>query len=217
MLTRVLVAINVIVYVWENLTGALDSNAALEAHGGLLGVDVMAGDWWRIVTSAFLHENLTHILFNMIALWQVGTFVEIIYGTPRMAILYVVSMIGGGLAITYLTPDVITIGASGAIFGLFGALAVGGLRLGERGRSIMKQSTGIIVINLLIGFIPGMNISMAGHVGGLVAGTFCGLLLFRMPRPRVAVEGPQPGYAQPGYAQRMDPHDDPGVETIEHQ
>jgi rhomboid protease GluP len=211
-LTRVLIAINVIAYVWENLTGALDSTASLEAHGGLLGVDVMAGDWWRIVTSAFLHENITHILFNMIALWQVGTFVEIIYGTPRMAIIYALSMVGSGLAITYLTPNVITIGASGAIFGLFGALAVGGFRLGERGKSIMKQSTGIIVINLLIGFIPGMNISMAGHVGGLVVGTFCGLVLFTMPRPPVAVEA-----GQPAYAQRIGPHDDPGVETIEHQ
>jgi membrane associated rhomboid family serine protease len=122
-------------------------------------------------------------------------------------------MVCGGLAVTYVQPDIITIGASGAIFGLFGALAVAGLRLGERGKQIMQQTTGIIVINLAIGFIPGMNISVTDHVGGLVAGTLCGLVLFRMPRPRqpVAVEG------EPAYAQRIDPNDDPGRETIEHQ
>jgi hypothetical protein len=77
----------------------------------------------------------------------------------------------------------------------------------------MQQTTGIIVINLGIGFIPGMNISVTDHIGGLIAGTLCGLLLFRMPRPRepVAVA------AEPAYAQRIDPDDDPGRETIEHQ
>jgi membrane associated rhomboid family serine protease len=211
-LTRVLVAINVIAYVWEKLTGALDSNAALEAHGGLLGTDVMAGEWWRIFTSAFLHGSEMHILFNMIALWQVGTFVELIFGTPRMALIYFFAMIGSGVAVTYLTPNDVTIGASGAIFGLFGALAVAGFRLGERGRDMMRQTTGIIVINLVIGFLPGLNISMAGHVGGLVVGTLCGLVLFRVPRPPVPV-----AQSEPAYAQRIAPYDDPGIETIEHQ
>jgi membrane associated rhomboid family serine protease len=211
-LTRVLVAINVIVYVWELQSGALDSNAALETHGGLVGADVMAGEWWRIFTSAFLHGSIMHISFNMIALWQVGTFVELIFGTPRMAIIYVISMIGSGYAAAYFTPpDEVTIGASGAIFGLFGALAVAGFRLGDRGRDIMRQTSGIIVINLIIGFIPGLNISYQGHIGGLIAGTLCGLLLYRPLRLRAAVEA-QP----PEYAQRMAPDADPGIETIEH-
>jgi rhomboid protease GluP len=208
-LTRVLVAINVIAFLWEYLVGV---NNALDA-GGLLGTAVLAGDWWRILTSGFLHENITHILFNMIALWQVGSYVELIYGAPRMAIMYFVAMIGGGLTVTYLQPTIITIGASGAIFGLFGALAIAGLRLGDAGRRIMQQTTGIIVINLVIGFIPGMNISVTDHIGGLIAGTLCGLLLFRMPKPRAAVAT----QTDPAYAQRIDPNDDPGRETIEHQ
>jgi membrane associated rhomboid family serine protease len=211
-LTRVLVALNVIAYLWEMQSGALDSNAALETHGGLVGADVLAGDWWRIFTSAFLHGSLMHIAFNMIALWQVGTFVELIFGTPRMAIIYFISMVGSGLAATYFTaPDEVTIGASGAIFGLFGALAYAGFRLGDRGRDIMRQTSGIIVINLIIGFIPGLNISYQGHIGGLIAGTLCGLVLYRPLRLAVAQqpEGPQ-------YAQRIAPHDDPGVVTIEH-
>jgi rhomboid protease GluP len=183
--------------------------AQLYAHGGLYGPVLQNGQWWRIVTSAFLHGSDMHLLFNMIALFQVGTFVELIYGTPRMAIIYAVAGLIGGVAVTEYTPDVVTIGASGAIFGLFGALAVAGFRLGERGRSIMQQTTGIIVINLAISLWPGSNISIADHVGGLIAGTFCGLVLFRIPRQRVAVEGQGPGYAQ-----RIGP--DPGAVTIEH-
>ena len=209
MLTRILVAINVIVYLFERLVWGLDPNS-LYAHGGLYGPVLANGQWWRILTSAFLHGSDMHILFNMIALFQVGTFVELIFGTPRMAIIYFLAAIGGGVAVTYFTPDVVTIGASGAIFGLFGALAVAGFRLGARGRSIMQQTTGIIVINLAISLWPGSNISIADHIGGLVVGTLCGLVLFRIPRPRVAVG--QPG--GPGYAQRIGP--DPGVVTIEH-
>ena len=208
MLTKLLVAINVIVYLFERLVWGLDP-AQLYAHGGLYGPVLQNGQWWRIVTSAFLHGSDMHLLFNMIALYQVGTFVELIYGTPRMAIIYFLSAFGGGVAVTYLSPYVVTIGASGAIFGLFGALAVAGFRLGPRGRSIMQQTTGIIVINLAISFFPGSNISVADHIGGLITGTLCGLALFRMPRApvTVAAEGP-------GYAQRIGP--DPGIVTIEH-
>jgi membrane associated rhomboid family serine protease len=183
---------------------------AAEMRGGLIPSYVLAGQWWRIITSAFLHADLMHIAFNMFALFQVGSFVEMIYGTPRMAIIYTVAMFGGGLAVVYFAADVPTIGASGAIFGLFGALAVAGLRLGQPGKQILQQSTGIIVINLIISFFPGSNISYQDHVGGLIAGTICGLLLFRIPRPKVAVQSDGPAYAQ-----RIDPYD-PGVVTIEH-
>ncbi len=208
MLTKLLVAINVIVYLFERLVWGLDP-AQLYAHGGLYGPVLQNGQWWRIVTSAFLHGSDMHLLFNMIALYQVGTFVELIYGTPRMAIIYALAGLAGGVAVTEFTPDVVTVGASGAIFGLFGALAIAGLRLGQRGKSIMQQTTGIIVINLAISFWPGSNISIADHVGGLIVGTLCGLILFRIPRPRVAVEAQGPHYAQ-----RIGP--DPGAVTIEH-
>jgi rhomboid protease GluP len=205
-LTRILVAINVIAYIWEKFSGALNSNASLEAHGALVGTDVqLQGQWWRIVTSAFLHGSEIHILFNMLALWQVGAFIELIFGTPRMAAIYAFAMLGSGLAITYFTPFDVTIGASGAIFGLFGALGVAALRLGERGRDILKQTIGIIIINLVLGFtLPG--ISNAGHIGGLIFGTIAGIALFRTPRPAPV----------PVYAQRIDARRDPGVVTIEH-
>ena len=208
MLTKLLVAINVIVYLCERLVWGLDP-AQLYAHGGLYGPVLQNGQWWRIITSAFLHGSDMHLLFNMIALYQVGTFVELIYGTPRMAIIYACAGFAGGVAVTEFTPDVVTIGASGAIFGLFGALAIAGFRLGARGRSIMQQTTGIIVINLAISLWPGSNISIADHVGGLLVGTLCGLILFRIPRQHVAVQAQGPEYAQ-----RIGP--DPGVVTIEH-
>jgi len=205
-LTRVLVAINVIAYLLEQVTGF----DALELAGGLSRGDVQAGQWWHIFTSAFLHADLMHIAFNMFALWQVGTFVEMIYGTPRMAMIYTVAIFGGGFAVNYFgPPGEPTIGASGAVFGLFGALAVAAFRLGPSGRSILQQTTGIIVINLVISFWPGSNISYQDHIGGLIAGTLSGLILFRKPRPRVPV--PTEG---PAYAQRIGP--DPGVVTIEH-
>ncbi|MGA2392844.1 MAG: rhomboid family intramembrane serine protease [Candidatus Lustribacter sp.] len=209
MLTRILVAINVIVYLFERFVWGLDPNA-LYAHGGQYGAVLSDGEWWRIFASAFLHGSDLHIIFNMIALFQVGTFVELIFGAPRMAIIYFCAAFGGGAAVSIFTPDVVTIGASGAIFGLFGALAVAGLRLGPRGKSIMQQTTGIIVINLAISLLPGSNISIADHIGGLIVGTLCGLALFRMPRPRVPVAQPVGG----GYAQRIGP--DPGAVTIEH-
>ena len=209
MLTRVLVAINVIVYFFEQFVWGLDPDS-LYAHGGQYGPVLTDGQWWRILTSAFLHGGTMHILFNMIALFQVGTFVELIYGTSRMAVIYFLAAIGGGIAVSIFSPDVVTIGASGAIFGLFGALAIAGLRLGARGRSIMQQTTGIIVINLAISLWPGSNISIADHIGGLIVGTLCGLVLFRIPRPRVPVAQPN----GPGYAQRIGP--DPSAVTIEH-
>lgn len=209
MLTRILVAINVIVYLFERFAWGLDPNS-LYAHGGLYGPVLTDGQWWRILTSAFLHGSDMHILFNMIALFQVGTFVELIYGTSRMAIIYFCAAFGGGALVSIFTPDVVTIGASGAIFGLFGALAIAGMRLGARGKSIMQQTTGIIVVNLAISLWPGSNISIADHVGGLIVGTLCGIALFRLPRPRVPVAHP----AGAGYAQRIGP--DPGAVTIEH-
>jgi membrane associated rhomboid family serine protease len=213
-LTRLLVAINVVAYAWEQLTGAFTSNATLIAHGGLVGSYVLQnGEWWRILSSGFLHGSLMHLAFNMFALWQVGTFVEIIYGTPRMAVIYFVAMFAGGVAVTYFDPNVVTVGASGAIFGLFGALAIAGFRMGERGRDIMRQTTGIIVINLVISFLPGTNISIEDHIGGLICGTICGLLLFRVPRQYAAVAAESDGA---GYAQRIDAYADPGVVTIEH-
>ncbi len=116
----------------------------------------------------------------MFALWQIGTLVEQLFGSPKMAIIYFLSMIGSGWTIYHFNYNDVTIGASGAIFGLFGALVAAGLRLGPLGRRLVRSMLGIVLINVIIGFtIP--NISQAGHLGGLVAGFLVGIPLFSPP------------------------------------
>lgn len=128
-----------------------------------------------------MHDGLLHIGFNMFALWQIGTMVEHIFGSPKMAMLYFLSMLGSGWTIYHFNYNDVTIGASGAIFGLFGALVAAGLRLGPMGRRLVRSMLGIVIINVLIGFaIP--NISQAGHLGGLLAGFLAGIPLFTPPR-----------------------------------
>lgn len=191
--TKITIVINVVAYLWELETGALSSNPALINHGALYGVAVLNGQWWRIITGAYLHAGILHIGLNMIALYQVGRLVEMLLGSTRTALLYFISMIGSGLAVVVFTPLEPTIGASGAIFGLFGALVAIGLRLGERGRGLVGQVLPIIVINLIFGFsVP--NISNAGHIGGLLSGFLVGLPVaysVRLRRPSYAV--PPPG------------------------
>jgi len=181
--TTTLVLVNVIAYVWEVLTGTnFDDVNSLVAHGALQGDLVQKGEWWRIVTGAFLHGGLAHIGLNMFALYQLGTFVEAVLGPWRMLAIYTISLFGGGYAVAYFSPHDVTVGASGAIFGLFGALIAIGLRLGRRGRSLITQTVPILLINLVFTFaVP--FISKAGHVGGLISGFAAGLALFAM-RPR---------------------------------
>ena len=173
-------AANVLVFIWTSLSNATASSQRLVEFGALYGPAVAAGQWWRIFTGAFIHDGIMHIAFNMFALWQIGMLVEQLFGSPKMAFIYFVSMIGSGLAVYYLNYNEVTIGASGAIFGLFGALVAAGLRLGEVGRRLVRSMLGVVLINLLIGFmIP--NISMAGHVGGLITGFLIGMPLFVTP------------------------------------
>jgi rhomboid protease GluP len=205
-LTYVLIAINVVAYLWLISTGGLSSDRALLDHGALDGVAcVQRGEWWRIVTGAFLHGGQAHIALNMIALLQLGTVVEEIYGKLRFGLVYAISLVGSGLAVVYASPNDITVGASGAIFGLFGALIAVGLRLGKRGRGLIMQMVPILALNLVFTFaVP--NISKAGHVGGLIVGLLAGLVLFMRAAP-----GRTPVYA---FAAHASPPE--RVETIEH-
>jgi len=178
MLTRILILVNVLVYVGETLTGGPDSSY-LVANGLLVGANVAHGEYYRIVTSEFLHANFFHIATNMFALYQVGTYVETLYGSTRMAIIYALAILGAGISVVWFNYSIPTLGASGAVFGLFGALLAAGLRLGKPGRQLVQQSAGIIVLNLVLGFtIFSGFVSNAGHIGGLVAGFIFGYILF---------------------------------------
>lgn len=183
MLTRTLVAVNVLVYVWLSLTGGSTDQQSLLDHGAIYGPSVVHGEYWRIFTATFLHSGILHIVLNMLALYQVGLLIEYLLGAPRMLAVYFLSALGAGLAVLRFNFDVPVVGASGAIFGLFGALLAIGMRLGPRGRTLVSQAFPIIVINILFGFSL-RNIANSAHIGGLATGFVAGLLLFVMPRVR---------------------------------
>ncbi|HTA40546.1 MAG TPA: rhomboid family intramembrane serine protease [Candidatus Acidoferrales bacterium] len=192
--TGVLIALNVIGFIWEVFVGG----SGMLSFGGGGNVDrvmqlgslypaavLQNGEWWRIFTGAFLHIGLLHIGVNMISLWSLGRFIETVVGSPKMLLIYMVSLIASGLGVVYLSaPLVPTVGASGAIFGLFGALFAIGLKLGKPGMELVKANAGILVLNLIITFtVP--SISWQAHVAGLFAGFLLTLLVYYPPR-RVA-------------------------------
>ncbi|GAA1466972.1 rhomboid family intramembrane serine protease [Microbacterium thalassium] len=130
---------------------------------------------WRLLTVALVHAGFWHVGLNMLALWMIGRILEPMLGRWRFLTLYLMSAFGGSVAVTLLAFTTPVVGASGAIFGLFGALLV-------IGRHIGADITGIAIIlglNLVIGFIPGFNVSWQAHVGGLVAGALVGLIFAR--------------------------------------
>jgi len=179
-LTRLLLIANILVFVWTSIHDATASTSRLVQFGAFYGPAVDNGEWWRAFTTAFLHENIWHIGFNMFALWQIGRLVEQLFGSVKMAVVYVASMIGSAWAIYHFNYDVVTVGASGAIFGLFGALIAAGLKLGKAGMQLVQSMLGVVLINLIFGFtVP--NISQAGHVGGLISGFIVGFLIYFPP------------------------------------
>ena len=185
--TIALIAINVAVYVAglsQSSSDALGGRTGFTRDGGLLAFDVAHGDWWRVVSSGFLHAGLIHLGFNMFALWILGSQIESAIGRLRFTIAYFVSMLAGALGVLIISPNSLTVGASGAIFGLFG-LALAAQR--AMGINIWQSGLGgVLLINLAFTFgVPG--ISIGGHLGGLVGGYLCGALLYELG-PRIKLE-----------------------------
>lgn len=163
-----LIAINVAVFL-PSFGGA----RAQERDLGLFGAAVAGGDWWRIVTSGFLHFDLLHLAFNMVMLWMLGQMLEPAIGRMRFALVYAVSLLAGSLGVLLLDPDALTGGASGAVFGLMAATIV---VLRRRGIDVTQSGlVGLLAINLLLTFRPG--ISIGGHLGGLIGGALAGALV----------------------------------------
>jgi membrane associated rhomboid family serine protease len=167
--TKALIAINVVVYLVTVVQGS-----GLNTPGGrlyiqwlLYGPFVANGGWYRLVTSMFLHAFLLHIIFNMVVLWFIGAPVEQYLGRARYIGLYFVSGLAGAAGALLQAPLEPTVGASGAIFGILGAWLI--IEWQTTGRLAGNALT-LIVINLVIDFLPGSNISWGGHVGGLIGG-----------------------------------------------
>ena len=146
---------------------------------------VLDSQWWRLLSAMFLHGGMTHLLMNMVSLYLIGRGVEAYFDTKSYLIIYIFSGILGSLASLYMHLESVGIGASGAIFGVFGALA--GFFLAHREKiesytkAFMKDFSIIIGINLMIGFsIP--SVDMSAHIGGLVAGLLGGFMISKNPK-----------------------------------
>ena len=174
--TYVLIAINVVAYLIEITAGAGGLNnpsGSVINDFALRGVSVAGGEWYRLVTGGFLHASLIHIGFNMILLFMLGRMLEPALGTPRFLALYFASLLAGAFGALLLTdPLVSTLGASGAVFGLIGAAFI--LARGRGMNALAAELGFLIVINLVFTF-GARNISVGGHLGGLVAGILCAL------------------------------------------
>jgi membrane associated rhomboid family serine protease len=184
LVTKALIAVNVLVYVITASQGA-----GLNSPGGslfgkwlLFGPLVANGDWWRLITAAFLHASLIHIGFNMYFLWFAGAPVEAVLGRGRFLLVYLVSGLAGSAGALVVDPTQPTVGASGAIFGILGAALIM-----ERQRNFVLggSALGLIVINLILSFVLS-NISIGGHIGGLIGGILCTLVLSRFGRGHAA-------------------------------
>ena len=163
-----------IIAVCVALFAAQQGSAAVTTRFVLVAAEVADGEWWRLITSGFLHGSIIHLLFNMLVLFQLGSVFEQRLGRARFLGVYLLSLMGGSLGALLLQPATgSALGASGAVFGLMGAV----LALTRKGRSPIESSVGgLLAINLIITFvIPG--ISIGGHVGGLVAGLLGGLVI----------------------------------------
>ncbi|MGD9482677.1 rhomboid family intramembrane serine protease [Streptomyces sp. TRM70308] len=190
LVTKILLGLNVALFVAVLATGGelvTELGMIAYAFGGdgtfeLLGV--ADGEWYRLLTSAFLHEQLWHIGLNMMALWFLGPPLEAALGRLRFTVLYLLSALGGSV-LTYLlmAPNQLSLGASGAIFGLFGATAV----LMRRMRYDMRPIVVLLAINLVITFLPGFNIAWQAHLGGLFIGGAFAFALVHAPRERRAL------------------------------
>jgi len=183
-ITYSIIAVNTIVYLFSTLL----SGSIVDMHmqvlvdmGALYGpLTVLKGEWWRLFTAMFLHGGMTHILMNMVSLYIIGRGMEMYFDMRSYLSIYLFSGLLGGLASLFVHPESVGIGASGAIFGLFGALAgffiAHRKQIGEHSRAFMKEFTVIIVINLVIGLsIPAVDVS--AHIAGLTVGFIGGFLL----------------------------------------
>jgi rhomboid protease GluP len=147
--------------------------------GALVPALVAQGEWWRLITSAFLHSGFVHLGLNMLSLYFLGSFAEITFGRSRFLGLYFISGIGGGLAFLYFGDfNASAVGASGAIFGLLGGVFGFAIRRGtfSTRNPVISQLLVLTALNLFLGAtIP--NVSNAAHIGGLIGGLVFGWLM----------------------------------------
>lgn len=176
MVTYALMAINIVMFVLQKSSDVVYQELVTWTPG------IARGEVYRLLTGAFLHSGITHLLFNMWALYVIGPALEAYFGRVRFIALYLISALGGGVLVYLLTFNVPTLGASGAIFGLFGAT----LALSRQLNLDMRWVVGLIVLNLVFTFAA-PQISWQGHIGGLITGAAVGAAYAYAPNERKAL------------------------------
>lgn len=172
--TMALVAINVIVYLVEVTAGSgglENPSGRIVVDYGLYGPFVNEGEWYRLVTSGFLHASLfPHLFFNMLLLFLLGRLLEPTLGSVRFLGIYLASLLAGSFGALILDPNTLSLGASGAVFGIFGA---GFVLARRRGLDALAGQIGFLIVINLVFTLADPGISVGAHLGGLVGGLIC--------------------------------------------
>jgi membrane associated rhomboid family serine protease len=192
--TQALIAINVIVFLAETAAGAPlggGGGGTIWTHGALFGPALTAHNpfpfytgthqYWRLVTGAFLHDGIAHIAINMLSLYFVGSALEPAIGTRNFVVVYATSLLAGSFGALLFQPVQPSIGASGAIVGIFGALSVVAR---YRGVPFWQSGLGFILILNIVFSLTVRNISIGAHLGGLVGGLIAGWLVLELGERR---------------------------------
>ncbi len=192
--TQALIAINVIAFLIETAAGAPlggGGGGSVWFHGSLFGPAITGSnpfplytgthEYWRLLTAGFLHDGLLHIFINMISLWFVGSVLEPAIGRVNFLAVYFVSLLAGSFGALWFQPQIPTVGASGAIFGIFGALIVVAR---ARGIPIWQSGLGFVLVFNLLFSLSVRGISVGDHLGGLVGGIITGLLIVEVAERR---------------------------------
>lgn len=186
--TQALVALNVLVFIAETAAGASlgggGAAGSVYVHGALFGPLIEhQHEYWRIVTSGFLHDGILHIAFNMFFLWIMGSQLEPVIGHVNFAAVYFASLVMGSFGALLFEPNIPTVGASGACFGVLGALIVIAY---YRHIPIWQSGLGVILLINVVFSLSVNNISIGGHLGGLVGGFITGWLYVQFAERRRA-------------------------------
>jgi membrane associated rhomboid family serine protease len=183
--TQALIGINIVVFIAETATGAPLSGGGggtVFNKGALFGpLIVHQHEYWRIITSGFLHDGILHIAFNMFFLYVMGTILEPAIGRINFLAVYMTSLIAGSFGALLFQPDAVTVGASGACFGVLGALIVVAR---ARGIPIWQSGLGITLLINIVFSLSVRGISIGGHLGGVVGGLIAGVLIVEVAERR---------------------------------
>lgn len=171
--TYSIIALCVLVFIVQYLTGG--PQFGLATYALIDFSPLVPQEPWRMLTALFLHASFIHIALNMFSLYIFGPILERLLGRGRFIVLFLLSGYGGSLAVLLIAPRVAVLGASGALFGLFAAFFIIQRGLGGNGNSLLV----LIAINLVIGFVPGLNIAWQAHVGGLIVGALVALVFMK--------------------------------------